>query len=62
MKNFGLKFFQKKRGALILEYVLLLVTCVALALVVRSFFSFGEEPGPFIGKWIEVLKLIGEDQ
>ena len=50
-----------ERGALILEYVLLLMGCVALALVVRSFFSLGEEPGVFIAKWKAIIELIGSD-
>ena len=52
------------KGAVIVEYVLLLVACVAMATVIAEFVEFGSNPdesGALIKVWMGVLKTIAED-
>ncbi len=54
----------KIKGAIIVEYMLLLVVCVALALILADLVKIGssdDQHGWIIGKWLNVIKVIAED-
>ena len=67
--QFGLKFYiqsphLKKKGVVIVEYVLLLVACVAIAIAISKAVQIGSntnESGWFIKAWMNVLNAIAED-
>ena len=52
------------KGVLIVEYVLLLLCCVAIAAVVQKAFDIGadeQSSGWIINQWIKMLRVIAED-
>ncbi len=56
--------FKTQKGVVILEYALLLVACVALAFLIKEIVQIGsspEESGWLVRKWMDILKVIGED-
>lgn len=62
----GQRFSQpkSKRGAIIIEYVLLLVTCVSLAMVLKQVIQLGSDEdgsGWLINMWMALLSEIAED-
>ena len=51
-------------GVIILEYALLLVVCISLALLIAEAVTIGNSPdehGDIVTKWMEVIKVIAED-
>lgn len=53
-----------KKGAVIVEYVLLLVTCVGLAMVLKEVIQLGSDEdssGWLINMWLALLNEIAED-
>ena len=55
---------KRNKGVIILEYVLLLVACVATATVINEAFEIGSEAsnsGWIIKLWWSILKMIAED-
>ena len=53
------------KGVLILEYVLLLLACVAIAALVQEAFELGaddDSSGWIIKQWMDMLEVIAEDQ
>ena len=68
--QFGLSFYnkthhlKKKKGVVIVEYVLLLVACVAIAVLISKAVEMDNNPnssGWLIKAWMGVLKTIAED-
>lgn len=59
-KSFGR---QNEKGQLALEYVLILVACVALATLVRITIvdRSPDSPGFLIQRWVKLSQAIGED-
>lgn len=55
--------FSNPRGQIVIEYVLLLVVGVSIAMLITSqMVSRSEEsPGFLIRKWYAMIKVIGED-
>ena len=52
------------RGAVILEYALLLLACVAMALMISELVSVGsasDSQGVLIKFWINILNIIAQD-
>ena len=58
-------FYKNKRGAIVLEYVLLLVACVAVAELIRTtIVDMNPDPasrGFMINAWENILQVIAED-
>ena len=57
-------YFKNQRGAIILEYVLLLVACVAFAQILIGIVDRDNDPqnsGAVFKMWHGVLHTIGED-
>lgn len=53
-----------KKGAVIVEYVLLLVTCVGLAMILQEVIQLGSDEdssGWLINMWLALLNEIAED-
>lgn len=53
-----------ERGQIVVEYVLLLVVGVTVAILITSTMVSRnpDRPGFLIRKWMDILKLIGDDQ
>ncbi|MDE0120005.1 MAG: hypothetical protein OXM55_08380 [Bdellovibrionales bacterium] len=52
------------KGAIILEYVLLLVACLGFAILIKEVVEIGsnvDESGWVIKTWMAVIKVIAED-
>ena len=55
---------KKRRGQVVVEYVLLLVLVVSVALLLTNFFNRGVNPdssGPVFQYWYQVIERIGAD-
>jgi uncharacterized protein (UPF0333 family) len=54
---------QNNQGQIVVEYVLLLVIGVAIAVIITSTMVSRnpESPGFLIRKWIEIINVIGSD-
>ena len=55
---------RNNKGVLIVEYVLLLLCCVAIAAIVQKAFDIGaddQSSGWIINQWIKMLRVIAED-
>ena len=55
-----------KKGVVIVEYVLLLVACLAVAIIIAQAVEIGEksnysDSGSIIRAWMKVLETIAED-
>lgn len=53
-----------RKGAIILEYVLLLVACLGFAVIIKEAVEIGGNPGDsgwFIKTWMAVITTIAED-
>lgn len=51
-------------GVIILEYALLLISCILLALLIAEVVTIGSSPdehGWIVTKWMKVIKVIAED-
>ncbi len=51
-------------GVIILEYALLLISCVLLALIIAKVVTIGNTPdehGWIVQKWVSVIQVIAED-
>lgn len=55
--------FQRQRGQIVVEYVLLLVIGVSLAMIITGTMVSRnpENPGFVVRKWLAIIKTIGED-
>ena len=54
----------KKKGAVVVEYVLLIVACLGVAILIAKTVDIGadeSESGVVIKAWMAVLKTIAED-
>jgi hypothetical protein len=63
-KSFSAKHsFQRQRGQIVVEYVLLLVIGVSLAMIITGTMVSRnpENPGFVVRKWLAIIKTIGED-
>lgn len=66
LDKFGIIFCNSKnnRGAIVVEYVLLLVGCVAIALIVNKFIEIDnifDNSGWLIKVWWKAIEVIAED-
>lgn len=54
---------RNQRGQIVVEYVLLLVIGVSIAMLITSMMvsRSAENPGFLVKKWYEMIKTIGED-
>jgi uncharacterized protein (UPF0333 family) len=59
MRNTG----QNSRGQILVEYILLMVIVVSIALLITSFMVSrnADQPGFLISKWYQIIQVIGED-
>ncbi|MCB0362249.1 MAG: class III signal peptide-containing protein [Bdellovibrionales bacterium] len=51
------------RGQILVEYILLMVVVVSVALIITSFMVSrnSDQPGFVISKWYQIIELIGND-
>jgi uncharacterized membrane protein affecting hemolysin expression len=63
VKPFSQDSLRNQRGQIVIEYVLLLVIGVSLAMLITSTMVSRnpESPGFLIRKWVQIIKTIGED-
>lgn len=54
---------QNSRGQILVEYILLMVIVVSVALLITSFMVSrnADRPGFLISKWYQIIQVIGED-
>jgi uncharacterized protein (UPF0333 family) len=54
---------QNSRGQILVEYILLMVIVVSVALLITSFMVSrnSDRPGFLISKWYQIIQTIGED-
>lgn len=54
---------QNSRGQILVEYILLMVIVVSVALLITSFMVSrnSDRPGFLISKWYQIIQVIGED-
>jgi len=62
-KTFRQDILSSQGGQIVLEYVLLLVIGVSMAMLITSTMVSRNEnsPGFLVKKWFEIIKTIGED-
>ncbi|GIL16980.1 MAG: hypothetical protein BroJett040_07310 [Oligoflexia bacterium] len=55
--------YRSQSGQLVIEYVLLLIVVVTIALLIRNMLMKRDpdSPGSLVGKWSEIQKVIAED-
>ena len=56
-------FKSNQSGQILVEYILLMVVVVSVALLITSVMvsRHSERPGFLIAKWYEIIKMIGDD-
>ncbi|MBK8204310.1 MAG: class III signal peptide-containing protein [Bdellovibrionales bacterium] len=54
---------QNSRGQILVEYILLMVIVVSVALLITSFMVSrnADRPGFLISKWYQIIQVIGAD-
>lgn len=62
-KSLSQSISRDRRGQIVVEYVLLLVIGVSVAILITSTMVSRnpDSPGFLVRKWFEIIKLIGED-
>ena len=58
------KTLRNRKGVLIVEYALLLVICVAMAIAMKEIIDINEDPnqsGGIIKGWYNIIKIIAKD-
>lgn len=59
----GKSILKSQSGQLVIEYVLLLIVVVTIAVLIRNMLmkKDPDAPGSLVGKWEEIRKVIAED-
>jgi hypothetical protein len=62
-KSSSQTIWSNRRGQIVVEYVLLLVIGVSIAILITSTMVSRNpnSPGFLVKKWVDIIKLIGED-
>ena len=63
MKSFPQDSFRSQRGQIVVEYVLLLIIGVTVAIIITSTMVSRnpESPGFLVKKWLDIIQTIGAD-
>lgn len=63
MKSFGQSIWARQSGQIVVEYVLLLVIGVSIAMIITSTMVSRnpDSPGFLVKKWIDIIRTIGAD-